>query len=265
MLLNRPTKASLLSRVSYGTWLTIPHPSVAELMVRAGFEWVTVDLEHSPIGLETAAELIRTIDLAGARPFVRVGSHDANVIKRVMDAGAHGTIASTVNTPLQAAAIVAAVKYPPVGTRGVGLSRAQGYAEEFDTHYRWLNQESIVFVQIEHIDAVNNLEAILRTPGVDGFFIGPYDLSASLGIPGDLNHPKMQDALAEVRRVQALLPTVAGIHIVQPVPADALEKIAAGYRFIAFGIDYLFMLNHARDALQRIQDSGFGIREEKGE
>lgn len=250
MLLKRPSKAELLSRVSFGTWLTIPHPSVAELAVRAGFEWVTVDLEHSPIELESAAELIRTIDLAGARPFVRVGNHDANVIKRVMDAGAHGIIASTVNTPAQAAAIVAAVKYPPIGTRGVGLSRAQGYAEEFDAHYRWLNEESIVFVQIEHIDAVNNLEAILRTPGVDGFFIGPYDLSASLGIPGDFDHPKMREAFAEIQRVRDLVPTVAGLHVVHPNPADARAKVAEGYQFIAFGIDFLFLLSHARETLK---------------
>lgn len=249
MRLNRPSKASLLSRPSFGTWLTLPQPAVAELMVRAGFEWVTVDLEHSPIGLESTAELIRTIDLAGARPFVRVGSHDANVIKRVMDAGAHGVIASTVNTPEQAAAIVAAAKYPPHGTRGVGLSRAQGYAEEFDVHYRWLNEESIVFVQIEHIDAVGQLEAILRTPGVDGFFIGPYDLSASLGIPGDFQHPKMQEAMSEVKRVQTLVPTVPGIHVVQPVPSDAQARLAEGFRFIAFGIDYLFLLNHAKETL----------------
>lgn len=261
MLLHRPTKAGLLSRPSFGTWITIPHASVAEIAVRAGFEWVTVDLEHSPIGLENAAELIRTIDLAGARPFVRVGSHDANVIKRVMDAGAHGIIASTVNTPTEAAAIVAAVKYPPAGTRGVGLSRAQGYSEEFDAHYRWLNDESIVFVQIEHIDAVNNLEAILRTPGVDGFFIGPYDLSASLGIPGDFNHPKMKAALAEVRRVQSVVPTTAGIHVVQPVPSDALEKLAEGYRFIAFGIDYLFLLNHAKETLRNCREQGAGGKE----
>jgi 2-keto-3-deoxy-L-rhamnonate aldolase RhmA len=261
MLLSRPTKSELLSRVSFGTWITIPNPAIAELMVRAGFEWVTVDLEHSPIGIESAAELIRTIDLAGARPFVRVGSHDANVIKRVMDAGAHGVIASTVNTPDQAAAIVAAVKYPPLGTRGVGLSRAQGYADEFETHYRWLNEESIVFVQIEHIDAVGNLEGILRTPGVDGFFIGPYDLSASLGIPGELTHPKMQEALAEVSRVQGLVSTVAGVHVVQPNPEDAKQKISNGYRFIAFGIDYLFMLNHARDALRDCREQGAGGKE----
>ena len=253
MKLRRPAKHELLSRPSFGSWITIPHPAVAEVMVRAGFDWLTVDLEHSAITLESAAELIRTIDLAGISPFVRVGSHDANVIKRVMDAGAHGIIASTVNTPEQAAAIVAAVKYPPVGTRGVGLSRAQGYADEFDVHYRWLNEESIVFVQIEHHEAVRNIDAILSVPGVDGFFIGPYDLSASLGIPGQLDHPKMLAALAEVRAAQQRVPTVAGVHVVQPVPADVEKKLAAGYCFIAYGIDYLFLLNHARAGLEEIR------------
>lgn len=253
MKLRRPAKHELLSRPSFGSWITIPQPAIAEVMVRAGFDWLTVDLEHSAITLESAAELIRTIDLAGLSPFVRVGSHDANVIKRVMDAGAHGIIASTVNTPEQAAAIVAAVKYPPVGTRGVGLSRAQGYADEFDVHYRWLNEESIVLVQIEHHEAVRNIDAILSVPGVDGFFIGPYDLSASLGIPGQLDHPKMLAALAEVRAAQDRVPTVAGVHVVQPVPADVEKKLAAGYRFIAYGIDYLFLLNHARAGLDEIR------------
>ena len=253
MKLRRPKKADILSRCSFGSWITIPHPSVAELLVRAGFDWLTVDLEHSAITLESAAELIRTIDLAGCTPMVRVGSHDANVIKRVMDAGAHGIIASTVNTADQAAAIVAAVKYPPVGARGVGLSRAQGYADEFEEHYRWLNEESIVFVQIEHIDAVRNIDSILRVPGVDGFFIGPYDLSASLGIPGDFTHPKMVEALATVRRAKERIGTVAGVHVVQPVAAEVRQKMAEGYRFIAFGIDYLFLLNQARSGLEDLR------------
>ena len=255
MKLRRPKKQELLSRCSFGSWITIPHPSVAELLVRAGFDWLTVDLEHSAITLESAAELIRTIDLAGITPMVRVGSHDANVIKRVMDAGAHGIIASTVNTAEQAAALVSAVKYPPIGTRGVGLSRAQGYADEFEEHYRWLNEESLVFVQIEHIEAVRNIEAILRVPGVDGFFIGPYDLSASLGIPGKFTDPKMIEALATVRAAKEKIGTVAGVHVVQPIAADVHQKMAEGYRFIAFGIDYLFMLNNARSSLGQVRQA----------
>ena len=253
MRLHRPKKSELLSRVSFGSWITIPHPAIAELLARAGYDWLNIDLEHSAIGLESAAELIRTIDLAGVRPLVRVGSHDSNLIKRVMDAGAHGIIASTVNTPEQAAQIVAAVRYPPAGTRGVGLSRAQGYGDEFDTYYQWLNEESIVFVQIEQIEAVKNLKSILQVPGVDGFLIGPYDLSASLGVPGRFANPKMIEALADVKRAQEGTKTVAGVHIVQPVVSDALRKIEDGYRFIGFGVDFLFLQNSASEGLDAIQ------------
>ncbi|MCC6403223.1 MAG: 2,4-dihydroxyhept-2-ene-1,7-dioic acid aldolase [Fimbriimonadaceae bacterium] len=251
----RPSKREILESFSLGSWITIPHPSVAEVLGRTGFDWLTVDLEHSPITLETAAEMIRVTDLMGLRAFVRVGSHDANVIKRVMDAGAHGIIASTVNTPQQAAAIVSSVKYPPKGTRGVGLSRAQGYAEEFDIHYRWLNEESLVIVQIEHIDAVRNLEPILAVPGVDGFFIGPYDLSASLGVPGQFQHPKMLEAIAEVDRVRKKVQTLAGIHVVQTHPDEVRKRLDEGYRFIAYGLDFLFLANKAREGLKIIRES----------
>src|SRR5260370_36605758 len=253
MRVHRPRKKDLSSRTSFGSWITVPHPAIAELLARAGFDWLNIDLEHSAISLETAAEMIRTIDHAGLRPFVRVGSHDPNVIKRVMDAGAHGIIASTVNTVEEASRIVAAVRYPPLGSRGVGLSRAQGYGDEFDDYYQWLNQESIVIVQIEHIEAVKNLEAILQVSGVDGFLIGPYDLSASLGVPGKFTHPKMAEALEEGKRIPEKTKTVAGVHIVQPVVDDALQKIREGYRLIGFGVDFLFLLKSAREGLVAIR------------
>jgi 2-dehydro-3-deoxyglucarate aldolase len=253
--LRRPRKADLLGRPSLGSWLTIPHPSVAEMLSRAGFDWLTVDLEHSAISLETAAEMIRVIDLLGIVAFVRVGSHDANVIKRVLDAGAHGVIVSTVNTVEEAKRIANAVRYPPLGTRGVGLSRAQGYSYEFEDHYRWVNEESVVLVQIEHIDGVRNMEGILAVPGVDGYFIGPYDLSASLGVPGKLEHPKMLEALAEVRRCGQASGKVAGVHVVATKPEQAVQKFREGYRLVAFGLDYLFMANLAREGIQGIRQA----------
>lgn len=248
-----PEKTKLLAKTSFGTWLTIPHPSVGELAARAGFDWAVVDLEHTAIELQTAAEMIRVIDLSGARPLVRVGDHNPNTIKRVMDAGSHGIIASTVNTPEQAESIVKAVKYPPVGHRGVGLSRAQGYGDSFEEHYEWLNTQSIVFVQIEHILAVENLKEILAVPGVDGFFIGPYDLSASLGVPGQFNHPRMLDALERVKDVRERTRSVPGVHVVKPVPGDAIARAQEGFRFIAYGIDFLLLLNGMRQGLEEIK------------
>lgn len=248
-----PEKNGLLGKISFGTWLTIPHPSVGELAARAGFDWAVVDLEHTSIGLQTAAEMIRVIDLSGIRPLVRVGDHNPNTIKRVMDAGAHGIIASTVNTPEQAESIVKAVKYPPMGHRGVGLSRAQGYGDWFEEHYEWLNAQSIVFVQIEHIQAVENLKEILAVPGVDGFFIGPYDLSASLGVPGQFKHPRMLDALERVRNVRENSHSVPGVHVVKPVPGDAVARVRDGFRFIAYGIDFLLLLDGMRKGLEELK------------
>ncbi|MCS1408629.1 MAG: 4-hydroxy-2-oxovalerate aldolase [Verrucomicrobia subdivision 3 bacterium] len=252
----RPKRSEFLSGVTIGSWLTIPHPSLAEILGRAGFDWLTVDLEHSVTSLETTGEMIRVIDLLGLNALVRVGSHDANTIKRVMDAGAHGIIASTVNTATEARHIVDAVKYPSKGTRGVGLSRAHGYAQEFDRYYRWLNEESLVIVQIEHIDGVRNMEEIINVPGVDGFFIGPFDLSASLGIPGEFDHPKMVEALNSILQVKEKTGTMSGIHVVQPVPEDLQRRIDEGYQMIAYGVDYLFVSNKAREGLSRIAKSG---------
>lgn len=253
MKLQRPDKTQFFSRPRIGTWITIPHPSVAEILVRAGFDWLCVDLEHSAVGLESCAELVRVADLAGAMAFVRVGTHDPNLLKRVMDAGTHGVIVSTVNTPEQAEAVVSAVKYPPLGRRGVGLSRAQGYNDEFEDHYTWVNEQSIVIVQIEHIEAVRHLEGILRTPGVDGFFIGPYDLSASMGIPGDFRHPEFVTALAEIARVREAVPrVVAGCHVVETCPQEARQRLTEGWQFLAYGIDFLFLKNKAREGLAEI-------------
>lgn len=250
--LRRPKRSEFTTKTTIGSWLTIPHPSVAESLGRAGFDWLTVDLEHSGTSLETASEMIRIVDLIGLNALVRVGSHDSNVIKRVMDAGAHGIIASTVNTVEEAKNIVSAVKYPPIGTRGVGLSRAHGYAQEFEDHYSWLNEESLVIVQIEHINAVNNMREIMKVPGVDGFFIGPYDLSASLGIPGQFDHSLMKEALNHVRNVKKEAGCISGIHVVQPQIQDLQARIDEGYEMIAYGIDYLLMADKAREGLRGI-------------
>ena len=181
--------------ITLGSWITLGNTSIAEIMAKAGFEWLVVDMEHSAITLDIAQQLIQVIEGCGAVPLVRVGENNATLIKRVMDAGAYGVIVPMVNTKKEAEAAVNAVKYPPVGTRGVGLARAQGYGNNFEDYRDWIKKESIVIVQIEHIDAVNNLEDILKVRGVDGSIIGPYDLSASLGIPGEFDNTELKRPL----------------------------------------------------------------------
>src|SRR5512136_2475206 len=143
--------------LTIGSWITLGHPAIAEIMAKAGFDWLTIDLEHSAITLDQTQQLIQVIELCGVTPLVRVGENGPYLIKRVMDAGAHGVIVPMVNTAEEAKRAVDAVKYPPEGRRGVGLGRAQGYGFEFEKYRDWSREKSVVIVQIEHIDAINNL------------------------------------------------------------------------------------------------------------
>ncbi len=229
--------------VTIGSWITIGHFSIAEIMVKAGFDWLTVDMEHSSITIDQAQNLIQVIELSGITPLVRVGANDPMLIKRVMDAGSHGVIVPMVNCRDDAINAVNAVKYPPIGTRGVGLARAQGYGLEFERYKEWVIKESVVIVQIEHIEAVNHLEEILSVEGVDGFIVGPYDLSGSLGRPGEFEHPDVLDALRRVREISGTMNVASGFHVVPLEYKSVLEKIQEGYSFIAFSLDTLFLGN----------------------
>jgi 2-keto-3-deoxy-L-rhamnonate aldolase RhmA len=239
--------------VTIGSWVTLGHPGVAEMMAQAGFDWLTVEMEHSSITLQQAEELIRVIDLCGVVPLVRVGENNSNLIKRVMDAGAHGVIVPMVNSVVSAEAAVAAVKYPPVGSRGVGLARAQRYGLDFESYRKWAHEETIVIVQIEHIAAVERLADILAVPDVDGFIVGPYDLSGSLGIPGEFEHPLYAEAMGQIDRVAKEIDAVRGFHSVPPQPQLLIDKIDEGYTFLAYSDDFLFLSETCRGGMETIK------------
>jgi len=243
------------NQLSIGSWITLAHPAIAEIMADAGFEWLVVDMEHSVITIREAEELIRIISLKGVTPLVRLTSLDVNQIKRVMDAGAAGVIVPMVKTAEEAKMAVQAVKYPPVGIRSVGLARAQGYGTRFDEYAQSINEQSIVIVQIEHIDAINNLEEILHVDGVDGTIIGPYDLSGSMGKPGRFEERDVLDKLKQYEDLSKKLQKPLGYHVVQPEYEAVIKKISAGYTFIAFSVDHLFLGDGLRQCLQGIKDS----------
>jgi 2-dehydro-3-deoxyglucarate aldolase len=243
------------SELTIGSWVTLGHTSIAEIMAKAGFDWLTVDMEHSAITLHQAHQLIQVIEFGGCVPLVRVGVNDANLIKRVMDCGAHGVIVPMINTREDAEHAVGAVKYPPHGFRGMGLARAQSYGINFEGYRKWNETQSVVVVQIEHIRAVENLEAILSVEGVDAFIIGPYDISASLGVPGQFDHPDMTSALTRVLDTARRLKAVAGYHVVPPDTGQALGKIRQGYRFLAYSTDFLFLGDSCRTGLNTIREN----------
>ena len=235
--------------------MTLGHPAIAEIMVNAGFEFVVVDLEHSAIGIREAVDLIRIIDLAGGAPLVRLTSNDPDQAKRVLDGGAHGLIVPMVNSEDDARRAVNAAYYPPRGTRGCGLSRAQKYGAGFPEYCNWLESEAVVIVQIEHIDAVRDLDRILSVEGVDAYITGPYDLSASLGRPGDFENPDFVAAMTRIREVGRARRKSGGLHIVEPDP-DVLEKrLAEGFNLIAYSVD-IRMLDRSCRAISRILGGG---------
>ncbi len=223
-----------------GSWITLAHPAVAEVMARAGFDWLVIDVEHSVIGIGAVGELIRVIDLCGVAPLVRLTSNDPDQIKRVMDAGAHGIVVPMVNCAADAARAVAATRYPPLGTRGVGLSRAQGYGApgRFNAYLDWQEDGPVVIAQIEHRDAVDALESILAVPGIDGFIVGPYDLSCSMGIPGQFDAPQFLEAMARIRETGRRLRSPGGLHIVEPDTAGLDRAAGDGFAFIAYSVDF---------------------------
>lgn len=255
---NAPLKERLRTgELTVGSWITLGHPSIAEIMASAGFDWLVVDMEHSALTMREAQELIQAIELGGSVPLVRVGANDPNEIKRVMDAGAHGVVVPMVNSREDALRAVRAANYPPRGSRGVGLARAQGYGFGFESYKEWLRENCVVVVQIEHADAIRNLDGILTTDGVDAFIVGPYDLSGSLGRPGEFSHPEVIAALEKVREAAGRTGALSGFHVIPPDWKEAEARIAEGYRFIGLSLDTLFLGVSCREGLGKLKGLSF--------
>ncbi|MDQ7816749.1 MAG: aldolase/citrate lyase family protein [Melioribacteraceae bacterium] len=238
------------NKVSIGSWITLNHFSIVEIMADSGFDWLCVDMEHSVIDYYEAEQLIATIKAKGLIPFVRVGENNARIIKRVLDAGAEGIIVPSVNSKAEAIKAVQAVKYPPKGKRGVGLARAQKYGFGFEEYRDNIANDIKLIVQIEHIDAINELAEIIKTDGIDGTFIGPYDLSGSLGKPGKYNDSDVRNAISRYEDVAGQSNKLMGFHVIQPDYNLVLEKVSKGYNFIAFSLDTLFLGTACRNQMK---------------
>ena len=242
------------NELTIGSWITIGHHSIAEIMATAGFDWLTIDMEHSAITIEKSQELILAIKSTGATSLVRVGLNDDLIIKQVMDAGADGVIVPMVCSKKDAERAVNAVKYPPNGNRGVGLARAQNYGLGFEEYKNWLKKDSVVIAQIEHKEAVKNIKDIIQVDGIDGIIIGPYDMSASFGIPGELDSPILLDAIKQTEQACRDANFPLGFHVIKPDHAEIIDKISLGYTFLGFSLDFLFLGDKARYEMEKIKN-----------
>ncbi len=238
---------------TFGSWITLAHPLIPEIMAHAGFDWLVVDMEHTSIGHSDLLQLLISIEANGMIPLVRVGENNPNLIKRIMDAGAYGVIVANVCTAKEAKAAVNAVKYPPLGTRGVGLYRAQAFGKKFEDYLKWVEEESVVIVQIEHIDAVQQIDEIFSVSGIDAYMIGPYDLSGSLNKPGKFDDPEVKKAIETIMQAGKKYNIPAGFHSVSSNPNEAFDRQKQGFIFLAFSTDAILLGDSSILAMKQIK------------
>lgn len=225
-----------------GPLLTIGAPDVADVLSRAGFDYLWIDLEHSPMDAADAQVLVQA---AGGRcpVLVRVPQADEAWIKKSLDTGADGVIIPQVRSAAAAREAVAWCHYPPLGRRGSGATRAAGYGATFAEYVATANDRIAVVLQVEHVDAVRDIEEILAIPGVTALFVGPYDLSGSLGVLGQVDHPAVQEAIETVRLACAAAGMPVGIY--SHDAAGARAAIARGFTIIGLGTDAGYLLDAA--------------------
>ncbi|MBS0261889.1 MAG: 2-dehydro-3-deoxyglucarate aldolase [Planctomycetes bacterium] len=243
-----PVKAALQAgKPQVGTWLSLGSVYATRVMARVGFPWLTVDMEHSPIGIEQAAVLFGVIAEAGCVPLARVprGTHEN--IKRVLDAGAWGIVVPMVNTVEEARQAIAAAKYPPVGNRSIGGGlHALNFDAAAGDYYQRANDEILVVLQTESPLGVENAEAIYSLPGVDAIFVGPNDLTFQMKSPEGVD-PTPEELEAMLQRVLAIgkkVGTPVGLHV-QTID-DVNRRISQGWQFLAIGSELRFMTAEAQ-------------------
>lgn len=230
-----------------GILQTLDSPEVTEILSAAGFDWLFIDLEHSPMDILAAQ---RILEAAGNQCpcIIRSPSHDEAWIKKILDIGAAGIIVPRVNTAEEASSIVRFCKYPPVGCRSVGFSRAQGFGFHFNDYVENANDRVAVILQIEDIKGVKNVESIAGIPGIDALFIGPYDLSGSMGKPGKVKDNDVLDNIEHVRNVSLNSGLAAGIFTSFSEEVPSLKE--RNFTLIAAGVDTGILGQAAQQAVK---------------
>ncbi len=229
-----------------GAWLQIGSPMTAEIMSQAGFDWLIIDMEHAPVDFMTLVSQMQAMAGGGAVPLVRAPWNDFVTIKRILDAGAYGLLVPYVNTREEAEAAVKACKYPPEGIRGTaGSPRAAGYGQNASNYLPYANDQILILTAAETAQAVENLDDILAVPGLDGIFIGPMDLSTSMGHMGNPGHPEVQAAIETIERktlgAGKILSTIAGSW------EQAQQRYEKGYQMIMLMADGVALGKMARE------------------
>lgn len=220
-----------------GSWVSIGHPAVAEVTAMLGFDVVVIDIEHTPTSLETIQGMIHAVEAAdtGAQAVIRLPWNDQVLVKRVLDMGPAGIIVPMVGSEAEAEAAVRATQYPPEGCRGIAGSRATGYGLEFEEYVSTANESIVTIVQVETEQGVENTAEIAAVDGIDGVFVGPADLSGSMGLFGQWDDPDFADALSDVVAASHDVDTPVGTLALRE--EDIANRVEQGFDFMIVGKD----------------------------
>lgn len=231
-------------KATVGTWLQFPSANVAEVMGASGYDWVAVDMEHGAFTRAVLPDVFRAIERGGSTPFARIAQAELRPIKDALDSGAQGLIFPMIESREQLDRAISLSLYPDAGgSRGVGYSRANMYGRDFDAYRENAAKDVLLVAQIEHIRAVSQLDGILSHPRLDAIMVGPYDLSGSMGLTGQFDHPDFVAVMDRINESCQRHGMAMGNHVVQPEPERLAKCIADGYKFIAYGIDAVFLLH----------------------
>jgi len=259
--LNTFKKAMHGGQAQIGLWVGLADGYAAEILAGVGYDWLLLDGEHAPNDVRSVLAQLQAMSSAWAalphrtQPVVRLPVGETSLIKQYLDIGAQTLLIPMVDTAEQAAQLAQAMRYPPEGIRGMGSALAR--ASRWQAHPNYIheaNAQACLLVQAETVEAMKNLEAIAATPGVDGVFIGPADLSASMGLPGQPNHPDVQAAIAD--GVARILKAGKAPGILATTEEQARKWLNAGVLFVAVGVDTMVLTAAAKALLARYKPSG---------
>jgi len=251
--INKVKTALNEGKTVFGSFVQISSPAVVEILAHAGFDFVIIDTEHASISIEAAENLVRAAQLHDICPIIRVTDNDPSKILRALDTGAQGVHIPHVSSRSDAEAIVKAAKYVPEGERGTcPYVRAADYsAFNQNQYFSFANENTLVIALIEGIDGVNNIDEILSVPGIDIIFVGPYDLSQSLGLIGQIDHPRVMEEISKVIWKARSKNRVVGTFV------DTLERAYKwqdlGAQFIAYSLDVGLLLNAGREIVLKLK------------
>ena len=237
----------------FAGWVSYSHPSITETFARAGFDFIAIDMEHSTITVEQAQRIMAACHGEGTLCLPRPVSHSNDWIKPLLDSGADGLVIPMVNTSGEAEKLLGHIKYPPLGRRSFGLNRAQGYGFNFNDYVESWNETSSVIIQIESVDAIENIEQLLAFEHVDGAMIGPYDISGSLGIPGQIHHLDVKQASGRVIEACEKFGKACGTQDNDPSRESVEAAFDAGFTFVVLSSDLFILWKWSEQAGEMIR------------